>query len=76
VRYAGIMMIADRHSSELARLDAAARGAGLALVCPHQSSDELHGALVKDYLAQRSHGAPFYALTAVALAAVGLLAIF
>jgi hypothetical protein len=63
-------------TAELARLDAAARGAGLALVCPHQSSDELHGALVRDYLSQRSHGVSFYALTAVALAAVGVLAIF
>lgn len=63
-------------SAELARLDAAARGAGLALVCPHQSADELHGALVRDYLNQRGHGASFYAVGAVLLAAFGALAIF
>ncbi len=70
------MMMADRNSSELARLDAAARCAGLALVCPHQSADELHGDLVRSYLNKRSHGASFYALGAIALAAVGALAIF
>ncbi len=71
------MMTPDRNpSAQIARLEAAARGAGLAMVCPHQSSDEFHGALVRDYLNQRSSGAPFYALGAFALAAVGLLAIF
>jgi hypothetical protein len=34
----------------LARLQAAAEGAGCALVCPHQSSDELHSALIGEYL--------------------------
>jgi hypothetical protein len=63
-------------TAELARLDAAARGAGLALVCPHQSSDEMHGALVRDYLDQRGHGASFYAIGAIMLAAFGALAIF
>lgn len=62
-------------TAELARLDAAARSAGLALVCPHQSSDELHGALVRDYLNQRGHGASFFALGAIVLAAFGALAI-
>lgn len=63
-------------SAELTRLEAAARGAGLALVCPHQSSDEMHGALVRDYLNQRGPGASFYALGVVLLAAFGALAIF
>lgn len=39
--------------ARLARLEAAAQGAGCALVCPHQSSEELHSALIGDYL--RSH---------------------
>jgi len=34
----------------LARLEAAAEGAGCALVCPHQSSEELHSALIGEYL--------------------------
>jgi hypothetical protein len=34
----------------LARLQAAAEGAGCALVCPHQSSEELHSALIDEYL--------------------------
>ena len=34
----------------LARLEAAAAGAGCALVCPHQSSEELHSALIGEYL--------------------------
>lgn len=65
-----------RSTAELARLDAAAKGAGLALVCPHQSADELHGALVRDYLNRHSHGVSFYAVGAMVLAAVGALAIF
>ena len=34
----------------LARLEAAAEGAGCALVCPHRSSEELHSALIGEYL--------------------------
>jgi hypothetical protein len=34
----------------LARLNSAAQGAGLALVCSHDSSDELHRSLVRAYL--------------------------
>lgn len=63
-------------TAELARLEAAARGAGLALVCPHQSSDEFHGALVRDYLNQRGHGLSMFAAVAMVLAAFGALAIF
>jgi hypothetical protein len=37
----------------LAQLEAAAEGAGRALICPHQSSEELHSALIGEYL--RSH---------------------
>jgi hypothetical protein len=37
-------------SSQLTRLDAAAQGAGLALVCAHESSAELHMTLVREYL--------------------------
>lgn len=34
----------------LARLEAAAEGAGCALICPHQSSEEFHSALIGEYL--------------------------
>ena len=34
----------------LARLNSAAQGAGLALVCNHDSSEELHRSLVRAYL--------------------------
>jgi len=37
-------------NARLARLQAAAEGARLALVCPHQSADELHRALIGEYL--------------------------
>jgi hypothetical protein len=36
--------------TELARLNTAAQGAGLALVCAHESSAELHQTLVRQYL--------------------------
>jgi hypothetical protein len=49
-----MMMRTNRAMSErLAQLEAAAEGAGRALICPHQSSEELHSALIGDYL--RSH---------------------
>lgn len=68
-------MNAARTHSQIERLEAAARGAGLALVCPHQSSDEFHGALVRDYLNRHTNGASFYAVTIAVLAAVGAIAI-
>jgi hypothetical protein len=34
----------------LARLNVAAEGAGLAMVCSHESSDDLHQSLVRKYL--------------------------
>lgn len=39
--------------AEAARLEAAARGAGAALACIHETADELHRALVREYLARR-----------------------
>ena len=36
--------------ARLQRLEAAAQGAGRAMVCPHQSADELHRALISEYL--------------------------
>jgi hypothetical protein len=36
--------------ARLERLEAAAQSAGCALICPHQSSDEFHSALIGDYL--------------------------
>ena len=34
----------------LARLNSAAQSAGMALVCSHESSEELHRTLVREYL--------------------------
>ncbi len=40
-----------RESRELnARLERLEAAAGFALICPHQSSDEFHRALIGDYL--------------------------
>ena len=36
--------------ARLERLEAAAQGAGWAMVCPHQSADELHRPLINEYL--------------------------
>ncbi|HEY8269189.1 MAG TPA: hypothetical protein VIG34_11075 [Xanthobacteraceae bacterium] len=43
-----------RTGAELARLDQAAEEAGLALVCPYQSAEELHRALIGKYLDLRA----------------------
>lgn len=51
-------------NADMARLEAAAAGAGCALACAHQSSDEFHSALIRDYL--RLHGRNHTALFAVA----------
>lgn len=37
-------------NTDLARLEAAAASAGYALVCSHQSAEEFHRALIRDYL--------------------------
>lgn len=42
-------------NARLERLEAAAAGAGCALICPHQSSEELHHALIGDYLRGHAH---------------------
>ena len=57
---------------ELARLDQAAERAGCALVCMHQSADEFHGALIRDYLSLHRPRHPF----AYAAAVTMLLAAF
>lgn len=41
-------------NARLARLEAAAAGAGCALVCVHQSADEFHSALIGDYLREHA----------------------
>jgi len=54
---------------DLARLETAAALAGCALICAHQSAEEFHGALIREYLSV--HGrrqATFF------LAALGILA--
>ena len=46
-------------NTRLARLEAAAAGAGCALVCTYQSAEELHRALIGDYL--RNHYLRYHA---------------
>jgi hypothetical protein len=59
----------------LARLEAAAEGAGRALVCPHQTAEEFHRALIGDYL--RGHAFRQLAGFAAGLFVVaGLLILF
>ena len=58
-------------NADLARLETAAAGAGLALVCDHQSGEEFHRALIKDYLSV--HGGrqtTFFVVTLAALAVI------
>ncbi len=56
-------------NAHLARLETAAAGAGLALVCAHQSAEEFHRALISDYLTLRSRrqtGAYLFLIAALA----------
>lgn len=46
-------VVSRNMTAEAARLEAVALGAGSALACIHQSADELHRALVRDYLERR-----------------------
>ncbi len=39
--------------AEAARLEAAAQGAGSALACVHETAEDLHRALVSEYLARK-----------------------
>jgi hypothetical protein len=58
-------------SADLARLENVAALAGCALICTHQSAEEFHNALVRDYLS--IHGrrqTAFFAVTLGILAAV------
>lgn len=41
--------------TEAARLEAAARNAGAALACIHESAEELHRALVSEYLQRKQN---------------------
>ena len=58
-------------NARLDQLEAAAASAGCALVCPHQSSEELHRALIGDYLRGHAHKqtAAFIAVLALIAAA-------
>jgi hypothetical protein len=49
-------------SDEAARLEAIAIGAGSALACIHQSAEEMHRALVAEYL-ERKHSRGLVART-------------
>jgi hypothetical protein len=58
-------------NADLARLETAAALAGCALVCAHQSAEEFHSALIREYLSV--HGrrqSTFFVLTLGILAAV------
>jgi hypothetical protein len=58
-------------NGDLARLESAAALAGCALICTHQSAEEFHSALVREYLSV--HGrrqTAFFAVTLGILAAV------
>jgi hypothetical protein len=46
--------VESRHIlAEAARLEAIAHGAGAALACVHETAEELHRALISDYLARK-----------------------
>jgi hypothetical protein len=58
-------------NADLARLETAAALAGCALACTHQSAEEFHSALIREYLSV--HGrrqVTFFVLTLGILAAV------
>ena len=69
------MRTASKATLELARLDAAAAGAGCALACVHQSAEEFHRALIAKYRALHPHRAPLGATVVVALIALVLILI-
>jgi hypothetical protein len=57
-------------NADLARLETAAEQAGCALVCTHQSAEEFHRALIREYLSV--HGrrqSTFFVVTLGILAA-------
>jgi hypothetical protein len=58
-------------NTRLARLEAAAAGAGCALICAHQSAEEFHRALIGDYL--RDHASRQTGLFVAALALLATL---
>ena len=59
--------------ADLAPLDEAAERAGCALVCSHQSSDELHRDMIQRYFAQRGRWRPLGLATGVAALAALLI---
>lgn len=67
------MRIASKATLELARLDAAAAGAGCALACVHQSAEEFHRALIVKYRALHPRRAPLATVTVALIALVLVL---
>ncbi|HLL27522.1 MAG TPA: hypothetical protein VKT73_07710 [Xanthobacteraceae bacterium] len=61
-------------NAHLTRLETAAALAGCALICTHQSAEELHSALVREYLS--THGRRQAAFFASALAVLAALFIW
>jgi hypothetical protein len=58
-------------NADLARLETAAALAGCALICSHQSAEEFHSALIREYLSmQGRRQASFFAVALGILAAV------
>ena len=51
----------------LARLNNAAQSAGLAMVCRHESSDEFHQSLVREYLSSHPLKHPLAYATVIGL---------
>jgi hypothetical protein len=66
---------ARKMTDQLARLNVAAEWAGCALACVHQSADELHRALVRDYLNLHPRRRPIAHAAAVVVLAALLVAI-
>lgn len=60
-------------NARLERLEAAAAGAGCALVCSHQSSEELHHALIGDYLRGHAHKQTAVFIIVLAMIAAALI---
>ena len=62
--------------ARLQRLEAAAQGAGWAMVCPHQSADELHRALIGEYLQSHAWKQIAGFVSGLAVFAAALLILF
>lgn len=60
-------------NADLARLEAAAAGAGCALACVHQSAEEFHSALIRDYLSVHGRRHTTFFAVVLGILAVGFI---